>query len=147
MPEASPFRFRTEIPVRFRDLDAMGHVNNAVMFTVLETARTEYWLGVHGIPDPQGLDFVVVRAEADYKAPAHYGDVLVVACRCPEVGTKSFVLEYEVRRKKDGLLIATGRTVQACFDFHAHKTLPMTAEARARIQKFEAGGAPPERPA
>lgn len=100
-----------EIGVRYRDLDPLGHVNNAVFLSYLEVARVEYFrrlglleasLGAGGAP-------VVVRAEVDYKRPINYGDLVKVGVRVSRVGRTSFDMRYELRAGVE--LAALARTV------------------------------------
>ena len=57
------FKFSTQIEVRFRDLDALGHVNNAVYLTYFEIARLHYCKHLFGSEAFSRHSFVVVRAE------------------------------------------------------------------------------------
>ncbi len=70
---SAPWRFEHELEVRFRDCDPMGHVNNAVYLTYLESARFAWWRSAFG---PLGLKehgFIVARVEIDYRKPALAG--------------------------------------------------------------------------
>jgi len=82
--------------VRFRDCDAMGHVNNAVYSTYLEQAR----IGILGDLEP----FILARVEIDFRAELRADEDVEVRSRCSKVGTKSFELEY--RLEADGRLVA-----------------------------------------
>lgn len=117
----SPFTVSADIQVRFRDTDAMGHVNNAVYLSYLEIARLEYWRQLVKRRDWRSLDIVVARAEVDYRFPATVDMDLVVWVRTVELKRSSFVMEYRVEEKGTGRLIAEARTVQACFDYKAGK--------------------------
>ena len=79
--------FEHEIDVRFRDCDALGHVNNAVYLTYLEQARFAHWqrlTGTSGIP----RTFILARVECDYRAQATVGDRLIVRLQAwPRLGT------------------------------------------------------------
>ena len=80
--------------VRFRDCDAMGHVNNAVYSTYLEEAR----IGVLG-----GLnDFILARVEIDFRSELRMGEEVEVRTRCPRIGTKSFDLEHVIAADGQG---------------------------------------------
>ena len=74
--------------VRFRDCDAMGHVNNAVFSTYLEQAR----IAILGGLDP----FILARVEIDFRAELRAGEEIEVRSRCTRIGTKSFDLEHEI---------------------------------------------------
>ena len=89
------FRFSVPVEVRFRDLDSLGHVNNAVYLTYLEVGRIAY-IARLGLTDPVRPRLLVARIEVDYRRPVHLGEALTVAVRTAEVGRKSFTLAYEV---------------------------------------------------
>lgn len=108
------FPFTCPIQVRWRDLDAYGHVNNATFATYLETARAELWRerfgGLTGADSP----FVVARLEVDYRRPVTLDHRVAVGLRVEEVRGASFTLAYRV--EADGQLAARARTVHAFVD-------------------------------
>ena len=73
-----PFRFTTELEIRFRDLDALGHVNNAVYLTYFEIVRTRYWKHLFGLPPAHDWGFVMVRTECNYRSPALLGETIAM---------------------------------------------------------------------
>jgi acyl-CoA thioester hydrolase len=120
------FRFSLGIDVRFRDLDALGHVNNAVYLTYFETARMEFWRQVNDRVDLTGMDMILARAEVDYRSPLVYGDRIEVGVRCASVRRSSFVLEQAIVHVPSGRLVAEARKVLVHYDYRAgtKKTLP-----------------------
>lgn len=70
------------LQVRFRDLDAYNHVNNAVYLTYFEEARIAFItaIGMRGLFSPE-RSTVIAHAEIDYRAPAQLGDRLDIAVR------------------------------------------------------------------
>jgi acyl-CoA thioester hydrolase len=131
------FKFSTHIEVRFRDLDALGHVNNAVYLTYFEIARLHYWKKLFGSEAFNRYGFVVVRAECNYRSPAHAGEVLQVFAKVSELKRSSFIFEYEIVEPQTGRIIADGSTVQACFDPEAKRARPIPHELRDSILEFE----------
>ena len=131
------YRFHHRIEVRFRDCDAMGHVNNAVYFTYLEQARFAYWreimLGRVG-PAPT---MILARAECDFRTPATFGDVVEVRLRVASLGRTSFTGEYEIIDSKNRHLIATAKSVQVMYDYATRQPIPIPDDIRERIQDFE----------
>ncbi|MEE8424346.1 MAG: thioesterase family protein [Elusimicrobiota bacterium] len=123
--------------VRFRDTDAMGHVNNAVYLSYLEVARMSYWKRLTGITDFKKVDFILARAEVDYRFPAKTGDELVVYTRISRIGGSSFDFEYRIEEKPSGRLIAEAKTVMACFDYSKGKVKRMDPALREKIKKAE----------
>ena len=105
------FDFVHRETVRFRDVDSIGHVNNAVFLTYLEEARIAYLL-------PFGADvtnMILARVEIDFRAPLRMGDEIEIGVRPAGVGTKSFQLEYEVRSGRT--LAAQAKTVLVSYDY------------------------------
>jgi len=130
-PRGMPFT--VEIPVRFRDIDGMGHVNNAVYFTFMEQARSEWYRREIGIDRVGELDFILAHADCDFKAPIGYGETVVVTMWVTEVGTSSFRFRYELRSKASGTLFAMGESVQVMYDYGAGKPKPIPSDLRERL--------------
>jgi acyl-CoA thioester hydrolase len=103
--------------VRFRDVDSMGHVNNAVFLTYIEEARIAYLL-------PFGAEvtnMILARVEIDFRAPLRTGDELEIGVRPAGVGTKSFELEYEVRSAD--AVAAEAKTIIVSFDYESGRSV------------------------
>jgi acyl-CoA thioester hydrolase len=130
------FPYETEIEVIFRDVDAMGHVNNAVFFTYMETARIKYVTNIFEKTDLLDLPLILVKAECNYHSPALLGEQLVVGIGLTRFGRTSFDLAYQIR-VKNGRLIASGHTVQVMYDYHSRSALPIPDEIKARVQDFQ----------
>jgi acyl-CoA thioester hydrolase len=140
--------YRHRLAVRFRDCDAMGHVNHAVYFTYLEQCRLTFWREITGSPSPH-TRVIIARAECDYRAPAHFGDELDIALRVGAIGSSSFTLTYEMNHAATGKLVAIGSTVMVSYDYQAGKSVPLPAATRELLERLRAGdGTPdPTRPA
>ncbi|MBO9320091.1 MAG: acyl-CoA thioesterase, partial [Chloroflexus sp.] len=124
------------IEVRFRDLDALGHVNNAVYATYFESARIAYYQRlVGGSLDRLGI--ILAELTISYKAPAHFGDELLVGVRVSKIGGKSFTMDYAIARVGDGALIATGQSVLVAYDYAAGRSVPVSDEFRARVAEMQ----------
>ena len=131
------FRFTTSLEIRFRDLDALGHVNNAVYLTYFEIARTRYWERLFGLPPAQDWGFVMVRTECNYRSPALLGETIEIAARISSLKNSSFIFEYRLTESRTGRLIADGLSVQACYDMKAQKTVPIPERMRQQVKTFE----------
>ena len=141
--EKPPFRCAVPIQIRFRDTDAMGHVNNAVYLTYLEVARTAYWLEVLGVANYNQVDFILGRATIEFVRPLHIEDQATVRIRVDEIGEKSFGFAYEIVTAAG--VAARAQTVQVMFDYAAGRSKPMAAAQRAAILAYEAPGSVRER--
>lgn len=127
--------YRHRLAVRFRDCDAMGHVNHAVYFTYLEQCRLTFWREVTGAASPH-TRVIIARAECDYRAPAHFGDELEVGVRVAAIGRSSFTLEYEIVQMPSAEPIAVGRTVMVAYDYESARSMPLPDETRALLERL-----------
>ena len=136
---ADIFRFSTTLEVRWRDLDALGHVNNAVYFTYLEQARVHYLRELNVAPsDPAGIGFILAEANCQFKSPLELGERVTIHTRVSQLRNSSFVFEYQVRGG-DRRLTATARTVQVCYNYRDHHPIPIPDEWRSAITVYEPG--------
>ncbi len=128
------FNYEVELDVRFRDIDAMGHVNNAVYATYIEQARVQY---IEDVVDEPLMETggVVADLHIDFEHPVDWGETVTVAVRADELGTSSIPLEYEIYA--DGELAATASTLMVTFDPDAHEPRPIPESWRERIQEHE----------
>ncbi len=126
--------FTIEIPVRFRDIDGMQHVNNAVYFTYMEQARSEWYRQLMGIQSVAEFDFILAHASCDFQASIGFGEPVVVTAKLTKIGTSSFRFAYELKGKESGTLFATGESVQVCYDYKARKAVPIPPKFRAMLE-------------
>ena len=105
--------------VRFRDVDTLGHVNNAVYLTYLEQARIAF-LSPH---DADYTQMILARCEIDFRAQISIGEVVEVSVWPARVGNKSFELAYEMR--VGDRLVAEAKTVLVAFDYERGETQPV----------------------
>jgi acyl-CoA thioester hydrolase len=131
MPEYS---YETDLSVRVRDIDFMGHVNNAVFATYLEEARKDYFSDVLDVP-LSDIEAVLAHVEIDYRNRITIDDDVRVAVRVPEIGESSLPMGYEIRA--DGEVMATGETVQVAVDRETGETRPIADSIRASIAEYE----------
>ena len=138
--------FTHRLEVRFRDCDAMGHVNNAVYLTYLEETRFHHWRtsGIAAaiasaassdavVPDDvPGV--IVARVEIDYRRAAKHGDLLSINVGVGAIGRTSFTYEYEIV-DQSGALIATAKTVIVRFDYAAGRPVPISEELKQALLK------------
>src|SRR2546422_11211196 len=75
-----------ELKPRFRDTDAMGHVNNAVYVTYLEVARQEYWQQMDGTQDYARVPFILAHVACDFRSEARVNETLEIGMRCEWIG-------------------------------------------------------------
>ena len=121
--------------VEFRDLDGLGHVNNAVYLAYLENGKLAYFRDVVGAVDLQHLG-IVADVKIAYRSPAFLGEKLAVGIRVGRLGTKSIEFEFEIRGR-DARLVADGSSVHVTFDYDRREPIPVPDEWRRRIEAHE----------
>ena len=122
------------IEIRWRDVDAYEHVNNAVYATYLEECRDE-WLAraLDGVGD--SWDHVLARVAIDFRRELRLeDDFVVVSCRLERIGTSSLTLREEIRTE-DGALAAESEAVLVARDRAAGRSRPLTEEERASFDR------------
>ncbi len=124
--EGFPFVHRET--VRFRDLDGMGHVNNAVYSTYLEQARLA-WFGAD--EEMPLTDVILARTEIDFRSPLGVGETVAIGVRPSRLGTKSFELEYQLR--SEDRLVAEAKSVLVGYDYASGKSRPIPGRWRKRL--------------
>ena len=133
---------KTEIVVRFSDVDIMGHVNNARYLSYFEQARVDYYKKLKAL-DLRKMDagskfaFIVAEVGVKFHAPAFIDETLVIAIRVAEVRTKAFRMEYQVREKKTRRLIATGYSVQVMYNYREKRAFPIPSSLKRKIRALE----------
>lgn len=130
------FPFAVPIQVRWRDLDAFDHVNNAVYASWIEIARAELWRHHFGGRASRDIPFVIARLEIDYQRPVALYDRVEVGLRVAQVRGSSFAFEYRV--EAEGRLAATARTVQALVDAASGRPVRIPPDLRSGLEALGA---------
>ena len=123
--------------VRWDDIDALGHVNNAKYLTYVQEARFHWsWYQFYERDEtPFLVDMVVARAEVDFLLPIYEGGTFVdVHIWVESVGTSSFVLNYEISLK--GELHARLKSVQVAIAPETKKSRPLTEAEREFLKEY-----------
>ena len=118
-------------PVRFRDLDPMGHVNNAVFLTYVESARVAFLEHLGAATTLEEMAIIVARVEIDFRAPVRFGDNVEVTVRATRFGEKSFDLEHELR--VGDTLVAEAKTVLVAYDYAEARSVEIPDEWKERL--------------
>ncbi|MFB6139165.1 MAG: acyl-CoA thioesterase [Halosimplex sp.] len=127
--------FVHEVPVRYRDLDTFGHVNNVVYGTYCEEARVAYVADVLGIDDIDDFSAVVVSLDVDFRSSVTEPTTVDVGVEVVRLGESSFTMAYELRQ--DGALVAEAETTQVVVDPETRESRPIPDEWRERVAEYE----------
>ncbi len=132
--ERAPFEHEKRIEIRWRDLDAFGHVNHVVFLTYLEESRDEWLGGRLGDPD-RVWEWVVAHVEVDYRREVSLADDVVIAtCRLARIGRSSVSTHEEVRTAA-GMLAAEASAVLVARDRESGRSRPLTPAERAAFER------------
>ncbi len=141
---AGPFKHVVEIPVRFADTDAMGHVNNAVYLTYCEIARIRYWTEVTGMPIALGTEgaesLILAEARITYRAPVFHSEIVTIQTRAAHIGRSSFTLEHRLLAAVPGAvprLVAVSESVLVRYDYATMASVALSDVHIAAIEAFE----------
>jgi len=126
-----------DLTVRFRDVDAMGHVNNAVFLTYFEEGRSAFLARVLEIVDPSEYPFILARISCDYITPLKLGDRIAIQVWIGRVGKKSFVFKYRIVKRGDpDTIYAAGESTMVLFDYKENRTVPISPAFLERVQAY-----------
>ncbi|MGI6126908.1 MAG: acyl-CoA thioesterase [Planifilum sp.] len=124
----------TTLQVRFNECDPLGHVNNAVYYTYMETARTELFRMLDPAMDVNNWKLIVASTSCEYKAQATFAQWLRITTEVERIGNSSFTVLHRITDRDSGKLIALGRAVLVHFDYREQRSRPLTPEMRRALE-------------
>ena len=133
------YRLWIPIDVRWGDMDAFGHVNNACYFTYCESARIAYFerVGLEQCKEEPEHGPAVVSATCNFRAQVHHPAALEVGARATRLGRTSFLLEYLILRRGTEDVVADGNSVVVWVDYAAGSSLPVPETLRQRLTELD----------
>ncbi|MGH2462064.1 MAG: acyl-CoA thioesterase [Candidatus Limnocylindria bacterium] len=135
------FRHRTRLEVRFRDIDAFGHVNNAAFVTYLEQARIRYLIDNLHEETPQALPLILASLDVDFRAPILFGQEVEIGTRVDWIGNTSFSMSHRMTAgtgpEAGERLAAEATTVLVAYDYATERPLRVPDPWRAAFAAYE----------
>jgi acyl-CoA thioester hydrolase len=134
-----PFKYKTEIAIRFADMDMFGHANNAVYLTYFEQGRSDYWRDIIKW-DWKKTGIIIAKAEVDYLKPILLNERIYGYIKTSRLGNSSWDIEYAlVCEGEDGSLSlrTKGKTVQVAIDYATHKPTPIPVLERSLMKSYD----------
>jgi acyl-CoA thioester hydrolase len=129
--------FRTPIAVRFNDIDVMGHVNNALIFTYFEEGRKALFYETLAETTPDSFNFIIAHLECDYIRPVFLGDRLSLDMWVTGIGNKSFTLAYALVDENDAKRVfAKGASVQVCYDYDHRQSILVPKTLKTALMAY-----------
>jgi acyl-CoA thioester hydrolase len=134
LPEHRKLTHETVIPIRWGDMDAMGHVNNAVYFRYMEVVRIDWLHSLGGPPDPGGCGPVIVNAFCNFIRQLEYPGSVLARHYVANPGRSSFETYITLERTDaPGVICASGGAKTVWVDFPAGKSVPLPDWLRAIV--------------
>ena len=130
-------RHKCKAHVRWNDLDAFGHVNNATYLTYVQESRADFtwWSRKRAGETPLLMDMVVARAEVDFLEPIYEGGFdLDVEIWVTKIGNASFDLAYQM--SSNGNIHANAKTVQVAVSMETKKSRPLNDIEREYLGRY-----------
>ena len=139
MPEKlSEYKFNYPTSIRFSDIDAVGHVNNATYLTYFEDTRLHYWKTAIDW-DFNKCGIIVGRSEINYLKPVTLFDKITCYVRVVRIGNSSFDMMHVLVKATDAgdEICTTGKTVCVCYDYAAKKSIQIPEIERNRMIAYD----------
>jgi acyl-CoA thioester hydrolase len=134
IPERKKLVYEARLPIRWGDMDAMGHVNNTTYFRYLETVRIDWARSIGCDPDPKGQGIVIVNAFCTFHKQLEYPGDILVKMYVSDVGRSSFDSWATIERVDDpGVVYASGGATTVWVDFPAQKSVPLPEWIRPHL--------------
>lgn len=127
------------IPVQWGEMDAYGHVNNAIFFRYFETARVEYLerCGFLASYDQDGIGAILYSADCRFRLPLLYPDTIQVGCRATGIAEDRFTTQYRIVSLAAGAVAAEGSAVVVSYDYRANARTALPVRVRRLIGQLE----------
>jgi acyl-CoA thioester hydrolase len=136
----SDFVHFVSIPIRWGDMDALGHVNNAMYFRYAESGRIAYFatIGADAGLAGGGEGPILADIQCSFLGQVRYPAQLEIGTRTAKLGTKSFTIDAGMFLAGDDAPVATSRAVVVWFDYDQQTSAPLPEALRQRVLEFEA---------
>jgi acyl-CoA thioester hydrolase len=138
--DLSKFKHKAAIQIRFKDIDHMGHVNNANHITYFELARIHYFRDViNEVVNWNEQGVILAKTEINYHRPILLSDNVFVYSRVSKLGNKSYEVEYAitVENGEEIVVCASGMSVQVCYNYLNNSTVAIPESWREKVQQYE----------
>lgn len=133
------FAFSTEIPLYVNHINSAGHLDNALLLTVVTEARVRYFKA-QGYEELniEGFGMIIADAAVQYKSEAFHGEVMVVEMTPLHFHRKGFDLVYRMSDQASGREVARGKSGMLCFDYGQRKVVPVPEAFVRRVAETAA---------
>ncbi len=128
-------KFSIELPVQFRDIDVMGHVNNATYLQYMETARVDLARKLGQVREGFRASFIVGSVRCEFKKPIRDERRITVSVWVSRIGARSWDLDYSIHGPRRAEY-AVGRTTQVAYDYKTRATVRISGKLKKELAKY-----------
>lgn len=127
------------IKIEWNQMDALGHVNNAIYFKYFEAARIEYFMkiGQKELQAGKGQGPVLAQIACQFMLPVSFPDDITVGCWIERIGNTSVQMNYEIYSKKLDAVAARGESVVVMIDYSTGKKAPIPEAIKSEIYNIQ----------
>lgn len=133
------YKHKTQIQIRFKDVDRLGHVNNANHITYFELARVEYFNALMGDIkiDWESESLILAKIEMEYKQPILLEDKVFAYTWVSRIGSKSFDMACSIVREINGVEVeaAKGLAIIVCFNYRTNQSIAVPEEWKKKMSE------------
>ena len=126
--------YKIEIDPRFKDTDALGHINNASFITWIEEARKPVFKEFNSDLSIEKWNLIIARVEMDFLAQCYYGKKVTINSFIEKIGTSSLTLCHDILQ--ENTKVARGRSILVHFDYNENKSVPIPEEIKQSLKKY-----------
>ncbi len=138
-PQLDDFPVIVRVPVHWGEMDAYGHVNNAVFFRYFETARIAYFerCGLIESWDRDKVGAILHSTSCRFRRPLYYPDTVLIGARVTSVEDDRFEMAYRLVSQQQGEVAAEGTGIIVSFDYRAKTKVSLPQHVRTQIAALE----------
>ena len=125
--------YQIEINPRFKDTDALGHINNASFITWIEEARRPVFKEFNPDLSIEKWNLIIARVEMDFVAQCYYGKKVVINSSIEKIGTSSLTIYHDLFQEETK--IAQGKSILVYFDYTKNKSMPIPEDIKQSLKK------------
>jgi acyl-CoA thioester hydrolase len=130
--------FQTNLEIRYRDTDSMGHVSSPIYYDYMQTAYLEYMHRILEIPKTDKLPHIMVKTSCEYIAQAKYGDKVAILSHVTKFGTKSFEMEHIMHiGDAEGVVMAKAISTHVMYDYEKQATQPVPESFKQTVMAYQ----------
>jgi acyl-CoA thioester hydrolase len=128
-------KFSIDLPVQFRDIDVMGHVNHATYLQYMETARVELARSLGQVKEGFRSSFILASARCEFKKPITDERRITVTVWVSRIGVRSWDLDYSIHGPRR-VEFAVGRTTQVAYDYTTRSAVQIAGKLKKELEKY-----------